>query len=503
MKSFKTYNNSKNFQAFLLEKDHRKVMINKIKLSKDIAEELHKTDDKYSIAYANMLINQYKKDTKQKSYTDDDITNYYKKNRAKILSNIRNINDWLKGRNNNPNPKESNVNIKNISFDDALKYSQKWHDYLKSFGYKVSANPDVAKEQADALINYKDGWYWIDLKSSRCDKESQMMGHCGRTNANTLISLRDYKGIPHLTMAYNYNPSEYTQLKGKGNKKPEAKYHDKIIDIFDKLKIGKYEPEYSGADDFHVNDLPDNKKNILLKKYPDLKTSLEIIIDILEGNEKKKKLEDYDDIFDGRYDKIDGNDVYIDVTEDLFNSNDLNIVKPYIFDENMMRDVDYDSTGFLSDEEIYKRILENMNNELKLNINKSFKGIFDDPDFDYKDYNLAIEQYPDLDELISLYRRSSDNAYSVEISDNVWKDFKNALKEIGTDYNSEEHTLKIDSELVLEQVKYSLENGDDWIDMDMLIEDIGKLKLHTDYDRWYPYVEDNEIIKYMNEDWDI
>jgi len=494
MKSFKSYNTI-NFQEYLSEKDHRKTMIKAIKLPKDIAEDLHAWDSKYSITWANMLVNQYKKDTKQKSFTEPDMTNYYKKNRSKLTVNVRNIVDWVKGRNNNPNPKESNINLKALTFDDALKHSKNWHDYLKKFSYKVSVNPETVKEQAGALINYPDGWYWYDLKTRNCAKESDMMGHCGRTEADTLITLRDVHGLPHLTMAYNYKPSGYTQLKGKGNKKPDKKYHDKILDIFNKLKISEYKSEYAGADDFKVNDLPDNKKNELIKKYPGLQDPFDSIENILSGKEKNKTLEDYKDMFSG-HERIKGNDIFVDVESHWFNGDDSNIVEKYALTYDYV-DMDWNVFEYNKDYEVYATILENMNPKLKKMIADKYKGIFEEPA--YKDFELMNEKYGDLDDLIYSYNRAEESVLTDEFQSRVQKEFESALEELGHSYDPEKKTIILNTDIISTALEYVRDQGYDYIDFaeEEIID--SNLRLGTDYERWQPYADVDTVIDYMVE----
>ena len=64
------------------------------------------------------------------------------------------------------------------------------------------------------------------------------MGHCGRTGAGSLISLRSIRPYTedkaitdsHVTIAYNKEDGLFYQSKGKRNAKPSEKYFPYIFD---------------------------------------------------------------------------------------------------------------------------------------------------------------------------------------------------------------------------------------------------------------------------------
>ena len=93
------------------------------------------------------------------------------------------------------------------------------------------------KEGTDYEVLYKDGDYtWVKLSSKEAYKcEGESMGHCvggydPDSENNTIISLWDKKGEPHVTIEVrNYNngdSQEIVQIKGKQNAAPAEKYKD-------------------------------------------------------------------------------------------------------------------------------------------------------------------------------------------------------------------------------------------------------------------------------------
>ena len=154
-------------------------------------------------------------------------------------------------------------NISSMEWDQAYEQSVQWHEELEASGKQLNI-----KEGQTIIHTFEDGYYWLDLGTNKCEDEGGAMGHCGNTDADTLLSLRDAHGEPHVTVAYNYNGT-YQQMKGKGNKKPHKKYHPYIVELFIDVKSPKpesgsynevykfidYDPEYKRKDDFHLTDL--------------------------------------------------------------------------------------------------------------------------------------------------------------------------------------------------------------------------------------------------------
>ena len=191
-----------------------------------------------------------------------------------IFSNVRNENIWK-------------INYTS-TFKQMYEISDDWHNQMKASG-------SVTEEHGHKLIQYPDGFYWIDLETNNCKAEGKAMGHCAKSSADTLLSLRQRKTDgsiePFVTIAIDYNsniptdengefniknvkPDElYTEIyqcKGKNNKKPIAKYHPYIVDLYLKYKIGtEMGNEYMESEDFHIDDIEDEKLiERIINEYP-------------------------------------------------------------------------------------------------------------------------------------------------------------------------------------------------------------------------------------------
>lgn len=161
--------------------------------------------------------------------------------------------DWIKslGRQEDEGELTSDfISSKNFhSLGEVFDIAKSWHDTIeRNYTGKVD-NPYDGK----IVKRYEDGYYWIDLLTNNSEQESKAMGHCGRDGqATTLISLRDKKGDPHITIAYNERINNVTQVKGRGNEKPSGtgsvkymKYvNDFLIDLVKNSKLSTFKWSY-------------------------------------------------------------------------------------------------------------------------------------------------------------------------------------------------------------------------------------------------------------------
>ena len=110
--------------------------------------------------------------------------------------------------------------------EDPLSYS----DLLEESGLEMAgiaaeeilANPPKAEEQV--IHEFDNGYFWYDIRSDHCDFEAKKMGHCGRGEHGTLVSLRRGTGRsvdPMITM--DFDGTALYQIKGKANKAPAEK----------------------------------------------------------------------------------------------------------------------------------------------------------------------------------------------------------------------------------------------------------------------------------------
>ena len=125
-------------------------------------------------------------------------------------------------------------------YDQVEKEVAAWDEKLA----KAEISETNLKEGTDYEVLYKDGEYtWVKLSTKEAyECEGAGMGHCvggydPDNPDNTIISLWDKKGEPHVTIeiqAYGGNPGnpypddfeEMVQIKGKQNDAPVGKYKD-------------------------------------------------------------------------------------------------------------------------------------------------------------------------------------------------------------------------------------------------------------------------------------
>jgi hypothetical protein len=183
------------------------------------------------------------------------------------------------------------INLVTSTFEQMDEIQKAWHDNLK-------ASSKILNEKGNVIKRYPDGFYWVDLLTNSSKEEGEAMGHCGRTNADTLLSLRRKSDggfiEPFVTVAIDYaistgnlkikvhsKYSDIRQIKGKNNTKPVEKYHSYIVDLLlDKeLDIRTLRnDEYLEGEDFHISDLKDKSKILdMLYKKPNLLKNIDDI----------------------------------------------------------------------------------------------------------------------------------------------------------------------------------------------------------------------------------
>lgn len=139
--------------------------------------------------------------------------------------------------------------------------------------------PHDPEDGSEILIDFHNGWCWLNLNKPYCPKEGDAMGHCGnspRSNTgDTILSLRkrvEHDGQvywkPHLTFILDPD-HELSEMKGRGNDKPAKKYHEMIVallkhDIVQGIVGGGYLPE----NNFSMTDLEPELRDELMDEKP-------------------------------------------------------------------------------------------------------------------------------------------------------------------------------------------------------------------------------------------
>lgn len=205
----------------------REYIINNLKASEEIADavmEYCRTigSDKYAIWMA--------REVKKNS----DNLNYEK---------FRLIIDWAQS---------TSPNILNLNFEDAYQISVDWHEELIKNSTKEFANSlDIDQDRILYRCSDKKHFFYR-LKPTDLKMEGKLMGHCiGGQNYVTrlqkkeidVISLRDDKNYPHVTIEIERKTGISRQISGKGNRSP--------VDLYEKM-ITEYALFMSDDEDAQV-----------------------------------------------------------------------------------------------------------------------------------------------------------------------------------------------------------------------------------------------------------
>jgi len=128
--------------------------------------------------------------------------------------------------------------IYKITFPVVRKLIIKWDKRLKNrMGKKVKFN--VEGKDLKTLKSFSDGYKIVDVLSPYARKEEgELVGHCVSDinyEKSRILSLRDGRGVPHVTMELKVNG--IYQIKGKENKAPVDEYKPYIINFIDENNL--------------------------------------------------------------------------------------------------------------------------------------------------------------------------------------------------------------------------------------------------------------------------
>lgn len=269
----------KQLSGVLLEKDERKTIVDVLKLPQKVADWAHGINDKLSLWIANTFKNDlyaefpaFKEIDLDKDYTDP-LNRSKKKMLLQILDrwmdNRRDeygyIMDWLRGRNEIAIETDKII-LKDLTFKQALDRSKRWHDEVA----KIRGG-QIQGETGEVIKVFPDGFYWINLQTSYCSKESAAMGHCGNVveSRNVLYSLRKER-YPYITVELNHRTGKIRQIKGRANTRPKSDFHPYIVwFILDKnLGVTGIDSIFRPETDFHVEDLSNSLLNKVIQEKP-------------------------------------------------------------------------------------------------------------------------------------------------------------------------------------------------------------------------------------------
>jgi len=279
------------------EKDFRSKIKKLFQFPDEIVNKLHRLSDKHSLTLANYLFTHAKSLAsdrhlyifnsvlKKQELSQDDKDDYFDQLEwAYGSSNDFNIiADWLKGRGDKINPDEPNIkDIKGISFVIALQLAREWKDYIEA---------DKPVETGKVILEYSDGFYWVDLETDYCEIEAKQGAHCGASDykdgQGNVFSLRTPQHKVALTLDLHLTDRNIRQIRGGANTKPKTKYHRYIVDFLTNKKTDvrhlRLETDHRPEDNFSLNDLSNKDLNKVLKVKPSFeKDSDTLIINLLD-----------------------------------------------------------------------------------------------------------------------------------------------------------------------------------------------------------------------------
>lgn len=133
----------------------------------------------------------------------------------------------------------------------------------------------------DIVLDFHNGWVWMLLNRAHCEAEAKAMGHCGNSprkdSGDRILSLRKQietpngtRWSPHCTFILR-DDGMLTEMKGRANDKPVAKYHPMIIALL-KLPLikGIVGGGYMPQNNFSLADLDDEQRMALMEECPKL-----------------------------------------------------------------------------------------------------------------------------------------------------------------------------------------------------------------------------------------
>lgn len=133
--------------------------------------------------------------------------------------------------------KKEKPDIFSLSFEEAYRLSDEWHKNIK-FVLKNRIFEDD-KDESRIIYRCNDGkHFFLLLKASDLDSEGNIMRNCVGSYKNKvsagrslIISLRDNKNQPHVTIEVDVQTSTVTQVRGKANAVPTEEYMKLITEF--------------------------------------------------------------------------------------------------------------------------------------------------------------------------------------------------------------------------------------------------------------------------------
>lgn len=317
--------------------------------------------------------------------------------------------------------------------------------YLQQPIFDENQTPDKDDSAIYVIIDFGNGWYWVNLDTDYCDLESRAMGHCGNAgNRNsTLLSLRKlikksqspstWVWEPHVTFELEED-GMLGQMKGKANDKPESKYHGMIValllhkdtvssrgdtDFYIKgIRGGGYKPETN----FSLDDLTEEQAEEVVKQNPNLD-----IMALLKAEFGDKVVENKTNL--GTMIRIDGFQIYSQNSrmaglDDLYEEKRNGVSKVTVVD--MCKGEHIEGMDFE-----YDNVHDILNYYTIDATNKATIEKFLDENYsDWREENDDWEEYvkeQEPDEIVNALQQADMYTRENSAQDDMWKDFKKAV----------------------------------------------------------------------------
>jgi len=127
--------------------------------------------------------------------------------------------------------------IFSLSFNEAFKNSRDWHNSLEFKDIKKHPNKKVDEETIIYTTKNKKYFFKL-LNSSELALEGSVMKNCVSSYGqkilkghSLIISMRDMKNQPHVTIEVDIKTSSVTQVRGKANENPSNEYMKAITEF--------------------------------------------------------------------------------------------------------------------------------------------------------------------------------------------------------------------------------------------------------------------------------
>ena len=163
--------------------------------------------------------------------------------------NFQFIIDWAK---------KEKPDIFSLNFEEAMNASKEWHDNFKTTG-KYRIFEEDKDEERVVYVSKNKKFFFMLLNPDELEIEGDIMKNCVSSYKSKLIkgqslilSMRDNKNQPHVTIEIDVRTSSVTQVRGKANTPPSKEYM-KIIAEF-ALYVSGYE-DYSNKEIIDLIDL--------------------------------------------------------------------------------------------------------------------------------------------------------------------------------------------------------------------------------------------------------